>query len=469
MHDVAKWSELEFGHAKLGDVRRTRRLVALGAEVARRPSGRVTKVCATSASREGAFRLLENVDVSAAAIQSAVHEATVRRSAGHGHVVVPLDASSLMITDDGRCKGLGRIGSWSNGAQGIHAMTALAVTGEGMPLGVCGQALWVRSKPSVHGAKGAKGKTSEVIHWCTVLESCHDAFAQHAPDCKPWFQMDRGADCWRVLETVCREKLLATVRSSSNRLIEGEAKKLWSKLEDSPVFARQRLTVPRRACVRRRTRFEGKRAVYNEERPARIASLTVRACRVTLYRAKNVTGAERVSMNAVLVRESGSAEHRIEWLLLTTHSIETREDVLAIVHAYSLRWRIEEFHRAWKDGLCRAEQTQLRSRKAISKWVTILATVATRAMRITYLARTNPDTPALDEFSRTELDALFALRQVRNPPEYASLSLKQVVRWIADHGGYTGAWNGPPGPTVIGRGLHEVLTTARAFEFRDKM
>jgi hypothetical protein len=467
MQDVMEWSESEFGHARLGDMRRTRRLVALGAEVATRPSGLVTKSCTTSASREGAFRLLENRSVSVAAIQASVHEATVFRSAKYRQVIVPLDGSSLMITDDGRSKGLGRIGSWSNGAQGIHAMTALAVTTEGMPLGVCGQALWVRSKPSVHGAQGARGKPSETRHWATVLESCHDAFTEHAPNCKPWFQMDRGADCWLVLDTVHRENLLATVRATSDRLLEDAEGKLWSKLEKAPVFARQRLAVARKARVRRRTRYEGKRKVYNEERPARIAELTLRASRVTLRRAGARGGS--ISMNAVLVREDGSAKHRIEWLLLTTHSIETREDVLEIVHAYSLRWRIEEFHRTWKDGLCRVEQTQLRTRQAISKWITLLAAVATRAMRITYLARTDPDTPALDEFSRIELDALFALRRISNPPDYASLSLKQVVRWIADHGGYTGPWNGPPGPTIIGRGLHEVLTTARAFAFMQKM
>jgi len=36
-------------------------LVDLAAEVAKRPSGTVMKACALSASREGAFRLLENI------------------------------------------------------------------------------------------------------------------------------------------------------------------------------------------------------------------------------------------------------------------------------------------------------------------------------------------------------------------------------------------------------------------------
>jgi hypothetical protein len=118
--------------------------------------------------------------------------------------------------------------------------------------------------------------------------------------------------------------------------------------------------------------------------------------------------------------------------------------------------------------LCCVEQTQLRSREAIFKWAVILSAVAARAMRITYLARDKPDLPATEEFSDLELDAIVALREPKNLDRTAVLSIAQVVRWIADIGGYTGPWNGPPGPTVVGRGLRDVLVTARAFGNRDR-
>ena len=47
--------------------------------------------------------------------------------------------------------------------------------------------------------------------------------------------------------------------------------------------------------------------------------------------------------------------------------------------------------------------------------------------------------------------------------------LSEAVRWLADLGGYTGPWNGPPGPTVVGRGLRTMLAAARAFENASKM
>ena len=47
-------------------------------------------------------------------------------------------------------------------------------------------------------------------------------------------------------------------------------------------------------------------------------------------------------------------------------------------------------------------------------------------------------------------------------------TLGQAVRWLADLGGYTGPWNGPPGATVIGRGLRDVVAAARAIRNLNK-
>jgi hypothetical protein len=51
-------------------------------------------------------------------------------------------------------------------------------------------------------------------------------------------------------------------------------------------------------------------------------------------------------------------EDAIEWLLWTTEPARTKKQILAVVHAYALRWRIEDFHLTWKQG-CRVEQLQL--------------------------------------------------------------------------------------------------------------
>ena len=133
---------------------------------------------------------------------------------------------------------------------------------------------------------------------------------------------------------------------------------------------------------------------------------------------------------------------------------------IEVVDAYTSRWRVEEFHRAWKTGACRVEDTQLRSREAIIKWATILAAVAARATRLAYLAREKPDLPASEEFDTYELQAAFMLHDGTRSPD-PLVTLHAAVDVIARLGGYTGkSSGGPPGPTTLSRGLTRVLDAA---------
>jgi hypothetical protein len=469
MANATRWAEEEFGEAELGDIRRTKRLVMLAAEAAGRPSGLITKACRTSASREGAFRLLESSEVRPDDIRRAVEAATLRRCAGKQRVFVAIDGTSLTLSDKSGQRGLGGVGAWDKGARGVQVMTALAMASNGATLGICGQRMWTRNARSPHGYRGALGKQSENRYWLDLLTDSQDAFGRAAPQCQPWFQMDRGADCWQVLALCHHEGMLMTVRAAHDRRVDDAYGRLWCALEHAPVVAQLRVEVPVRPPVQKRKRVAGRRIKYlTRPRRARIAKVTIRAEAVYVQCTTHTGGQRTVPLHAVLVRENRRGDERIEWMLLTTHPIHTRRDVLEVIRGYTLRWRIEEFHRVWKRGLCRIEDTQLQSRNGVFKWATILAAVATRAMRLTHLARATPDALASTEFSRVELKALLSLRKPKGQPDLSSLTLAAAVRWVAELGGYTGPWHGPPGPTVIGRGLYDVLVVARAFENDDK-
>lgn len=471
MDQAQRWAEEEFGQARLGDARRTRRLVTLGAELARQPAGTVTRACASGASREGAFRWLESDAVRVEPVRDALVRAAMARCAEQTLVYVSVDGSSLTLTDRAGAKGLGAVGAWSSLSRGVHAMTAFAMASNGCPIGICGQRMWVRDGRSRHANARRSGDLHdrETRFWLELLTESHAEFARSAPGCTPWYQLDRGADCWPVLALARSADLLLTVRATHDRCIDGQVARLWSVLQRSPLKGHMDVDVPARPGRRKRRRIDGHRVHWRAPRKARTATVAIRAATVPLLLTTAAGASFTVDFNAVLVREVGRVNDRLEWLLLTTHPVQTRAEALAVVYAYKHRWRIEELHRTWKRGLCRVEDTQLRSREAIFKWATLLAAVASRAMRLTYLAREQPDLPAAEELSRFELRALIALRM----PEGIALdyvpTLSQAVRWLADLGGYTGPWNGPPGPTVIGRGLRSVLAAARAFENARKM
>jgi hypothetical protein len=466
MGSATDWAEDEFGEARFGDVRRARRLVALAAEVAQQPAGTVTGACRSSASKEGAFRWLESRAVSLEPLAVAVQRSALRRCAALKRVVVPIDATSLTLTDKSRRKGFGAVGSWRQGSQGVHVMTALAIDQEGTALGVAAQKFWVRKRRSKASKKAASPANCETRFWLDTLVETHAAFREQAPDTEAWFQLDRGADCWPVLETATQHRMLLTVRAAHDRRVDTSAKRLWDEVEASHVRMAFKIAVSQRAKVRKRRRINGRRIEWTVPRKARVAELAVRAVQVPL----SFRNGETILFNAVLVRERHRrGDDRIEWMLLTTHPIRTRADIRAVVDGYALRWKIEEFHRTWKRGRCRVEDTQLRSEQAVLKWATILASVATRAMRLTYQARETPDAPATEELTRFELDAIIALRQPKGIKLGHEPTLGQAVRWIADLGGYVGPWNGPPGPKVIGRGLDDVLAAAKAMEAAQKM
>ncbi len=444
----------------------------VAAEAARCPAGTVTRACSSSATREGAFRLLENAAVRPGAIRTAMEGATARRCKDEALIFVAVDATSLTITDRTCRKGLGGVGSWSHGSRGVHVTTALAVSSGGSALGICGQQMWVRESRSPHGRhRRLAAQPTEIEHWLEVLVSSHSKLATIAPQCTPWYQMDRGADCWQVL-TLARElDMLVTVRAVHDRCLDGGAQSLWNAVEQAPVIATRRVALAdgREPVLMRRRVGHGRRVFWRmDPRKARVAKVEIRSASVPVLLRTPHGETFTVPFHAVLVREKAGPADPIEWMLLTTHPVDTPSDALKVVDGYTMRWRIEELHRTWKRGLCRVEDTQLRSRDAIFKWATILCAVATRAMRLTRLARSTPDVLATTEFSRVELDALIALREPKNVKQGTIPTLAQAVRWLADLGGYTGPWNGPPGATVIGRGLHDVLVAARAFENRDK-
>lgn len=465
MTSVEEWAAEEFEDAQLGDARRTRRLVALAEEIARRPAGTVTRACASSASREGAFRLLENSMVKPSAVRESTHAATAARCQGMGTVFVPVDTTSLNVTDRKQTKGLGGVGSWERGARGVLVTTALAVSEQGMPLGIAYQDMHVREARVKRRVGGQARCSADGLRWLDALQSCRGRFDEARVT--PWFQIDRGGDCWQVLCYAANTDSLLTVRASHDRRLDGQLDRLWAAVEKTKVIATKRVELGPRPPVRRPRTLGGKRIHYlTPARQAHTARVRIRAVTVPLLISMPERRMETVSFNAVLVTEVGATDP-FEWLLLTTHPIATKQDVLRVVTGYTYRWRIEDFHRVWKRGLCRVEDTQLRSRDAIYKWATILAAVATRAMRLTHLARETPTVDATTELTATELEALIALRNPRELGD-APPTLQQAVRWLADLGGYTGPWNGPPGVSVVSRGLKDVLVAARAFENRKK-
>ena len=178
-----------------------------------------------------------------------------------------------------------------------------------------------------------------------------------------------------------------------------------------------------------------------------------------------------VELWAVLATERRSAtsgKDLLEWMLLTSYPAATLEAAGHVVLGYAQRWRIEEFHKAWKSGACKVEESQLRHADHLIPWAIILASVGVRILRMTYLARTAPDTPATVEFAASEIRVVVALAKLKKKPA-GTPTMKQIVGWIAQLGGYIGAASGgPPGALLIARGLDRLQLAFELLDVVDK-
>ena len=76
LSDCYSWDNEQSGHARLGDPRRTRRLVSLASSLAQHAGLSIVKSSQSTAQVEGAYRLIRNPSVSPQAIAEAGFTAT---------------------------------------------------------------------------------------------------------------------------------------------------------------------------------------------------------------------------------------------------------------------------------------------------------------------------------------------------------------------------------------------------------
>jgi hypothetical protein len=447
------WVSEEFEHLKVADARLRPRVKRMAKRAMECGGGRVSDVFRSGAERQGAYDLLEGGRVSGESLAEAMAAASVERSAGSRWVFVPLDGSSIQVVDRGKRTDLGLVGTYTNNGRGLLVVSALALTLDGTPLGVCAQTWWAR--PTKRGKRGPSTyrpiEERESRFYVQTVKDVQQRYAQSG--CLPWLVIDRGGDATVILDELVRGRSRFTVRASWNRRLGAGQPRTFLRetLAKQAIQHHYDVQVP-----------------AGHKRVARRARMAVRVASVELNVSHDWQALRsNPTVNAVWAREVNPppGEKPLDWMLYTNAPIATVEDARLVVRSYTMRWRIEDFHKTWKSGHCRVEETQLRSVAAVKTWATLLAAVAARIERLRHLARTEPDSPATVELTEMEIEALKLLKlQQKKKTEVIGPGVPPIalaVRWLADLGGYTGkSSGGPPGATTIGRGLEQLSVAA---------
>lgn len=447
------WAEAMFGHAHLGDARRTRRVVRLVTDLAAQPSASIPTACGDAASTKAAYRFFDLTTQATAAhlpeqILAAQAAATHAQLAGERRVLAVQDTTNLDWTHHPATVGLGHLDHPRH--RGLLAHTTLAVRTDGVPLGLLAQQTWARDPDAVgqkHQRRQRPTAAKESQKWLTALAASR---ADLPAGVTLIHVGDREADVYdlfRAAQDLPHTALL--IRATGDRCIAEVTGRVCAHLAAQPVADTRTVPIPRAG-----------------DRAARDAHLTLRWARVTLLPPQHRAG-ERlppIPVDAVWVTESAApdGEPPISWLLLTTVPVTTAEEAWERVTWYTYRWRIERFHLILKSG-CRIEARQLATQARLACCLAVLDAVAVRLLHLTYWARATPDAPATALLDPDEWPVLWAARHPQTPvPPPGAPTLRQAVREIAGLGGFLGRrGDGEPGVITLWRGLtrlHDLLT-----------
>ena len=423
MDAALAWSRKVFGSADLGDVRRTRRLVEVGAVQVQNPSGTIYENTAGNpALREAAYRLSGNSEIDPEAIAEGGFDGMAESCAGR--VVLLAEDTTSMGFDHSVRHQLGELGAAGQHRKGYWIHSAIGIDAEtGGVLGLFGMKRWIRD--------GDDSKPPESSKWGDVdkpaVERILDAGAKRVITVS-----DRESAIYAHLldKTVGPPSEAYVIRGKKNRRVKtgdgGEAKLL-------PHLKQLRPIGERTVFITQRGRPDS-RSKKRKGRKGRTATLELRATEIEMCCPTDVPEDEQttITLNAVLVTEKRPPADRkpIQWILLTNEPIETFEQVDFIVDCYERRWLIEEFHRAWKTG-CKAEDSLMREQDNLARWITILAFVAIRVLQLRQAHESMPDAPCTKCWSRRSCvpGDLGFVYQHRDRDRAGMTVLCTTVRW----------------------------------------
>lgn len=449
-----------FAKLDLGDPRRAERLVQTVRRLAERPHVSIPQAMGSEAELEGAYRLLHNRHVTIDQLSEAHAKTTAERARSVGRVLAIHDTTTCEFAHAAPED----VGYLSTGKAGFMAHYSLVVAGDGTrrPLGIAHIETLSRSKPpsapsrdgrkkrNVSGSASSKNPERESLRWMRGFTQATERLA----GCTVIHVADREGDNYALLAGAfdLKQRYVIRVRVGDRRarLKDGADGTLKSLAQSSEgMLSREVPLASRKAPSQPRAKKT------HPPRASRMAKLTFSATEVEIGKPRYVDGLPKtltLNMVHVLERNPPEGEKSVEWLLFTTESIATANDIAEVVDIYRARWLIEECNKALKTG-CQYEQRQLESKDALLTLLAMTLPIACELLWLRSVCRAQPDRPAKEILSSTQLQILRTLgsRKLSDEP-----TAHEALWAVARLGGHTRS-NGEPGWLVLLRGMEDLL------------
>ncbi|MCC6264051.1 MAG: IS4 family transposase [Bryobacterales bacterium] len=437
-----------FEEARLG--RRFRKLVG---QLAGSVGQSIPLACQDWSNTKAAYRFLSNRKVQEGRILAGHFQATKERAASvDGPLLILHDTTEFSFYGESAqalgalCKGFRKGGKEQYVVRGILMHSSLAVTIEGLPLGLCAIKFWTRDhfkgtnalKRSINPTR-VPIEEKESVRWLDNLRLSTKLLGK-ASRCV--HIGDRESDIYEMFCTAQDEGTNFLIRTCVDRLAVDGKQTISAAMKDAKIKAVHQVEVR-----------DGKGRVS-------WATLEVRYQRLEVF---PPVGKQKkypsLTLTVIHARERNAPSGRppIDWRLITNLPVRSRAEALEKLSRYAMRWKIETFHKILKSG-CRAEETKLRASERIVNLIAVFCILRWRIFWMTMMNRVAPAAPpqiALTEIETRLLDRLIPDRTVEQGNKQSQPgSLASYLTKIARLGGYVArAKDPPPGNMVMWRGM----------------
>jgi hypothetical protein len=415
-------------------------------------------VCQDWANTKAAYRFFSNERVNEADILAGHFQSTGDRvAASDGSVFVLHDTTEFTYKrENPKAVGITKrvfVGRDQAGRPTSHTVcgilmhSSLAVTSDGLPLGLTAAKFWTRKK--FKGTNALKKKVNptrvpidkkESVRW---LENMRQSTELLGDPGRCVHIGDRESD---IYELFCLAHELGThflIRTCVDRLAGDGGHTIADEIEEVAVKGLHRIEV-------RDDRGEPGQAVLE---------IKYRKIRVLppIGKQKKYPA---LTLTVIHAEERGTPKHRekIHWKLITDLSVQSRTNAIEKLQWYARRWQIEVFHKILKSG-CKAEELKLATAQRLTNLIAVFCILSWRVFWMTMLNRSMPDAPPTLALTEIEIVALDQLVKDRNSPPRKMLGHYLIK--IARLGGYLARANDPPpGNMVMWRGLSRLTDIA---------
>ncbi len=435
------WAEQTFGGVQLHDMRRTRRAVKAATNLAENPLGSLPAQMHTWKETKALYRLLDEPDVTFAALMQPHFEQTRQQATCSPVVLLVQDTTDIDLSHRRKISGVGQIGN--ERGRGFFVQTVLAVRPQTREvLGCLAQEPFVRI-PAPDGEQRYQRRKREERETDVWIRQVH-AIGTPEPG-SVWVHVgDRGADMFPFFQACQATQTQFLVRAAQNRRVqEGEEEITYSlmRARSWPSQASRPFEVPAR-----------------HGHQGRSTRLQLAFGQMTLLPPRHEPRASKEPLTVWVIRvweeTAPEGEEPLEWVLLTSVPTTTLEQAWERVDWYRHRWLVEDYHQCLKSG-CRIEERQLQSVDGLIRLLGLLSPLAVRLLQVRASAREDPERPAHQVIDPLML-AVLAQRCGQLP---ATMTLGTFWTEVARLGGYLArSHDGPPGWRTIWKGWLSLQT-----------